>query len=113
VIARQLGVLPSSPFRYRARIVHVLTEATEDGHCFLPQPELLELSIAKLTIDEHVATPEVVLNILGAMGQEQDLMVETVGEIPLYCPFAHFCQSKTINHQKIGVPDSINFSRIN
>jgi hypothetical protein len=31
----------------------------------------------------------------------------------LFCAFAHFCQSKTINHQEIGVLDSINFSRIN
>lgn len=84
VIARQLGVLPSSPFRYRAGIIHVLTEAAEDGHCFLPQPELLELSIAKLSIDEHVATPEVVLGILGVMTSEQALIREVVGEIPLY-----------------------------
>ncbi len=84
VIARQLGVLPSSPFRYRAGIIHVLTEAAEDGHCFLPQPELLELSIAKLSIDEHVATPEVVLEILGVMTPEQALIKEAVGEIPLY-----------------------------
>jgi exodeoxyribonuclease V alpha subunit len=96
VIARQLGVLPSSPFRYRAGIVHVLTEAAEDGHCFLPQPELLELSIAKLTIDEHVATPEVVLDTLGAMGQEQDLMVETVGEIPLYFQPSFFHTEKNL-----------------
>jgi exodeoxyribonuclease V alpha subunit len=84
VIARQLGVLPSSPFRYRAGIVHVLTEAAEDGHCFLPQPELLELAIAKLSIDEHAATAEVVLEILGIMAQEQALIREAVGEIPLY-----------------------------
>jgi exodeoxyribonuclease V alpha subunit len=41
LIARNLGVDPASTFRYRAGIKHVLGEAAEDGHCFLPQPELL------------------------------------------------------------------------
>ncbi len=35
-IARNLGIAPGSEYRYRASIVHVLGEAAEDGHCFLP-----------------------------------------------------------------------------
>jgi exodeoxyribonuclease V alpha subunit len=83
-IARKLGILPDSPFRYRAGISHVLTEAAENGHCFLPQPELVDLSIAKLTTAEYPATSEAVVELLDEMGRQQDLMVEVVGEIPLY-----------------------------
>src|ERR687885_810346 len=36
-IAHNLGVSPDSEFRYRAGLVHVLSEAAEDGHCYLPQ----------------------------------------------------------------------------
>jgi exodeoxyribonuclease V alpha subunit len=84
MIARQLGILSDSPFRYRAGISHVLTEAAENGHCFLPQPELVDLAIAKLTTAEYPATSEAVLELLDEMGRQQDLMVEVVGEIPLY-----------------------------
>jgi exodeoxyribonuclease V alpha subunit len=41
-IARNLGFQPNSEFRYRSGILHVLTEAADDGHCFLPQLELVE-----------------------------------------------------------------------
>jgi exodeoxyribonuclease V alpha subunit len=41
-IARNLGIAPDSEYRYRAGIIHVLGEAVEDGHCFLPQVELVE-----------------------------------------------------------------------
>ncbi len=35
-IARNLGVPADSEFRYSAGLVHSLTEAAEDGHCYLP-----------------------------------------------------------------------------
>ena len=84
LIARNLGVSPDSPFRYRAGITHVLGEAAEDGHCFLPQPELLTNAIAKLTTEEHPATAEALLEILAEMSLQQDLIVETVDETRLY-----------------------------
>ena len=34
-IARNLGVAPDSEFRYCAGLVHALSEAAEDGHCYL------------------------------------------------------------------------------
>jgi exodeoxyribonuclease V alpha subunit len=83
-IARKLGIAPDSPFRYRAGITHVLTEAAEDGHCFLPQPELLEGAIAKLTTEDYPATTESVLEVLYDMGQKQDVIAEKVGEMPLH-----------------------------
>ena len=40
-IARNLGVPVDSPDRLRAGLVHVLEEATGDGHVFLPRDRLL------------------------------------------------------------------------
>ena len=84
LIARNLGVDPASTFRYRAGIKHVLGEAAEDGHCFLPQPELLVAATTKLTTDEHTATGNAVLEVLREMSVQQDLILETVEDIPLY-----------------------------
>jgi exodeoxyribonuclease V alpha subunit len=84
LIARNLGVDPASTFRYRAGIKHALGEAAEDGHCFLPQPELVTAATTKLTTEEHTSTADAVLEVLRAMGVEQDLILETVGEVPLY-----------------------------
>jgi exodeoxyribonuclease V alpha subunit len=39
-IAQQIGIPPGSPERAEAGVVHVLREATADGHCFLPLEEL-------------------------------------------------------------------------
>jgi exodeoxyribonuclease V alpha subunit len=75
-IARNLGLAPDSPFRYRAGIFHVLSTAAEDGHCYLPQPELIAGAIDKLTTTEYPATPESILDILAQMTHQQDLIVE-------------------------------------
>ena len=45
-IARNLGVPSDSEFRYRAGLTHVLSTAAEDGHCYLPQSELITGAIA-------------------------------------------------------------------
>lgn len=52
-IARNLGIEPGSPFRYRSGLVHVLNQAAEDGHCFLPQGELVASGIKCLTLEDH------------------------------------------------------------
>lgn len=41
-IARNMGFDPTSPFRVKAGIRHVLNQAIQEGHCFLPKEELLK-----------------------------------------------------------------------
>ena len=41
VIARALGTLPDAPARIHAALRHALQAAEQDGHCFLPRPELV------------------------------------------------------------------------
>jgi exodeoxyribonuclease V alpha subunit len=61
-LARQQGLPPDHPDRVRAAAVHVLEQATSDGHCFLPREELrqrvAQLSVPVIGLDEAVAEAE-------------------------------------------------------
>ncbi|MCC5655340.1 ATP-dependent RecD-like DNA helicase [Nostoc sp. XA013] len=88
-IARNLGVAPDSEFRYCAGITHALSEAAEDGHCYLPQPELIEKVIKLLTTEEHQPTEDAITNIIKDMGAREELVRERIrddyGEKLLLC----------------------------
>jgi len=73
-IARNLGIAPSSQFRYRAGILHVLGEASEDGHCFLPHDELIGQVVKRLDIEEHHPNPDSVEFLIHLMVQERELV---------------------------------------
>ncbi|MBW4600497.1 MAG: hypothetical protein KME29_13085 [Calothrix sp. FI2-JRJ7] len=40
-IACNIGVPSNSQYRYKAGIIHVLSEGAEDGHCYLPHAQLV------------------------------------------------------------------------
>lgn len=73
-IARSLGIAPSSEFRYHSGILHVLSKASEDGHCFLPQEDLLQQSVKCLSLPDHQALPKRILAIVESMVLQQDLI---------------------------------------
>ena len=75
-IAQNIGISPWSKFRYQAGILHVLKEAASDGHCFLPQPELIKGASLRLTTAEHETEWEAVVTVIEELKQKQDLMVE-------------------------------------
>ncbi len=52
-IARNIGIEPHSEYRYRSGLLHVLGEASEEGHCFLPQTELVERTVKRLALKDH------------------------------------------------------------
>ncbi len=79
-IAQQVGIAPTSKFRYRAGILHTLAEAAEQGHCYLPQAELLAAAIAKLTTEEFPASEMAILGVVQEMVQAKDLILEVTGE---------------------------------
>ncbi|MBD2073057.1 ATP-dependent RecD-like DNA helicase [Phormidium sp. FACHB-592] len=56
-IARNLGIAPGSEFRYRAGTLHVLGEAAEEGHCFLPGEALVDRVVKRLEIADHRPNP--------------------------------------------------------
>ncbi|MEP0872135.1 ATP-dependent RecD-like DNA helicase [Trichocoleus desertorum AS-A10] len=75
-IARNLGIAPDSEFRYRCGLLHVLSEASEEGHCFLPQPELVERTVQRLALSDHEPDPEQISAIMTQMGLEDQLVMQ-------------------------------------
>ncbi|MBW4487742.1 MAG: ATP-dependent RecD-like DNA helicase [Trichocoleus desertorum ATA4-8-CV12] len=75
-IARNLGIAPDSEFRYRSGLLHVLSEASEEGHCFLPQPELVERTVQRLALTDHEPDPEQISAIVTQMGLEDQLVMQ-------------------------------------
>ncbi|MBD2505247.1 SF1B family DNA helicase RecD2 [Anabaena azotica] len=88
-IARNLGVPSSSEFRYSAGIIHALSEAAENGHCYLPQPELIEQVSKLLATDDHQPTEDAIAEIIKQMSAKEELIREFVrdsyGEKLLLC----------------------------
>ena len=63
-------------FRYRAGIVHVLGEAAEEGHCFLPEAELVDESVKRLAIDEHQPQANAIASLIQKMGTLGELVLQ-------------------------------------
>ncbi len=77
-IARNIGVAPDSEFRYSAGLVHALSEAAEDGHCYLPQPQLMESVIKLLTTESHQPTEAAIIPIIQNMVLKEELIQEKI-----------------------------------
>jgi exodeoxyribonuclease V alpha subunit len=75
-IARNLGIEPHSEFRYRSGLLHVLGEASEEGHCFLPQDELVERSVNRLTLKDHQPKADQMEFCIHCMIQDKELIGE-------------------------------------
>jgi exodeoxyribonuclease V alpha subunit len=56
-IARALGLPPDAPSRMEAGLVHALSEAADDGHVYVPQPELLRLAAELLELEAERLEP--------------------------------------------------------
>jgi exodeoxyribonuclease V alpha subunit len=54
-IARSLGIPHDSPQRVKAGLQFALSEATEDGHCYLPETELVAAATELLGVDTGLA----------------------------------------------------------
>jgi exodeoxyribonuclease V alpha subunit len=89
VIATSQGIPHDSPQRVRAGLLFALSEASEDGHCYLPEEELVEraakllevdLSLAERCLEELAAEEGVVRESL----QGPDGEVRAVWLVPFY-----------------------------
>jgi exodeoxyribonuclease V alpha subunit len=75
-IARNVGFAPNSDFRYRAGIIYILNLAAEDGHCFLPQPELVERVTKQLALPEYPVEPQRILSLIQQMAETDELILQ-------------------------------------
>jgi exodeoxyribonuclease V alpha subunit len=54
-LARSLGIPHDSPQRVKAGLQFALSQATEDGHCYLPEPELVSKATELLEVEDKLA----------------------------------------------------------
>jgi exodeoxyribonuclease V alpha subunit len=54
-LARSLGIPHDSPQRIKAGLQFALSQATEDGHCYLPETELVAAAAELLSVDTGLA----------------------------------------------------------
>jgi exodeoxyribonuclease V alpha subunit len=115
-IARNVGVSPWSKYRYKSGLLHILSQAAEDGHCFLPQPELMKLTVELLSADGHEADLEAVCTIIDEMGRRQELAVEEgEGGMPLCYQPAFFITERNLAQllqQLLAQPMAIDLPRV-
>ena len=70
-IAAKLGISPTSPQRAEAGVLHVLGEASSDGHVWLPRETLVKQSVEILTIE-----PTIIEAAIGSLCEARHLVVE-------------------------------------
>ena len=75
-IARNIGIAPDSDFRYRAGMLYVLQQAAEDGHCFLPEPELIEQVVKRLALPDSPVDPVRIGELIVQMAEEKQLITQ-------------------------------------
>jgi len=118
-IARNLGIAPNSEFRYRSCILHILNEASEEGHCFLPETELVERTTQRLKIPEHEPKPHQILFIMLQMVADKELFktekpIEPLKEFGYYAPPFFNAERKLAQRlqELIRQPLEIDLSRV-
>lgn len=100
-IARNLGIDPDSDYRYRAGLLHTLAAAAEEGHCFLPQTELVERTAKLLQLETYTPDPDRLLAFTTEMALTEEILMqggsgEQQGQFICYKPaFFHAEQNLT------------------
>ncbi|BAZ18850.1 RecD/TraA family helicase (plasmid) [Calothrix sp. NIES-4071] len=84
-IVRNIGVPSNSEYRYKAGIIHVLSDGAEDGHCYLPHIELVQKLVQLLKIDDYNPNEESAELIIRNMGLEDELIRESGADKSLLC----------------------------
>ena len=75
-IARNIGIAPDSAFRYQAGTLYVLQQAADDGHCFLPERDLVEQVVKQLAQPDAPVDPSRMSELLVQMAEEKQLITQ-------------------------------------
>jgi len=75
-IARNLGIAPDSAVRYQAGLLYLLSQAAEDGHCFVPEQKLVEEATKHLALPEFPVDSARISGLIGQMAETKALIVE-------------------------------------
>ena len=80
-IARNVGIAPDSAFRYQAGVLYMLQQAAEDGHCFLPERELVERVVKQLALPDSPVDPARISELIAQMAEEKRLITQPGYEV--------------------------------
>jgi exodeoxyribonuclease V alpha subunit len=58
-IAEKLGIARNSPKRIRAGMLFILKQASQEGHCYVPEEELVEKASDLMLVDQSMITDEI------------------------------------------------------
>lgn len=87
-IARQAGFLMDSEYRIRAGVLYVLQQSGSQGHCYLPEEELVRYAAELLLVDRDAVARE-----LEQMMLDKDLVVqEDAGERRIYSSSLYYME---------------------
>lgn len=115
-IARNLGVAPDSEYRYCAGIIHALSEAAEDGNCYLPQTELVEKVIPLLTTETHQPPEAALTKIIKDMALKDELIRESSADkiVNCYKPTFFYTEQNLAQliHQRLNQPVTTDYPRV-
>ncbi len=75
-IARHLGVAPDSDIRYQSGILYLLSQAGEDGHCFLPVQQLVGEVVKRLALPEFPVDPARIGTLIEQMTESKEVILE-------------------------------------
>lgn len=74
-IAQRAGFYADSEYRIRAGVLYTLQQSGSQGHCYLPEKELIEMTAKLLMVDE-----EMVSNQIDALTLNKEILIEEVSE---------------------------------
>src|SRR5579883_413331 len=115
-IARSLGIPPDCEFRYRAGMTHTLSEAAEDGHCYLPQPELIKQVTELLKTESHQPIEDQIAQIIKNMAATDELIRESTADKVLLCYKPTFFHTELnlarLLHQRLVGPIHTDIPRV-
>jgi exodeoxyribonuclease V alpha subunit len=75
-IARHIGIAADSAFRYQAGTLYVLQQAADDGHCFMPEQELVERVVKQLALPDAPVDPSHISDLIVQMAEEKQLITQ-------------------------------------
>lgn len=113
-IARNLGLPIDAPERLQAGLRYVLAEAADEGHCFLPQTELLERATRILELEEPAMVTALGSVSARMMAAEELRQEKLPTDLAIYLP--PFWQAERSIARRIGLlldqPLAVDHSRV-
>jgi exodeoxyribonuclease V alpha subunit len=80
-IARAVGIPHDSPERIKAGLQYTLSEAADDGHCYLPEPNLINEAVKILEVPRELVGP-CLAELVTAEGVVHETLPVGDGEVP-------------------------------